>query len=285
MFGRTRRPDDFAAEVDSHIQLEIERLQGEGLTADEARAAARRAFGNITVSRERFYEAHRWLWKDRLWHDVRYAVRMLRKSPGFTIVAVLTMALGIGSTTAIFSVVDGTLLHALPYPEPDQLVSVEDDLPGIGSSNIGLSQPEWLDLERSGIFEHISPVWFDENNLTGSTRPTRVRLTSVAPNYFAVLGVKPQLGRTFPPADRSPSFTLEVVISDGMWKRGFGADPNILDKSIRLDTDLYHIVGVMPPGFHPPGRTIEERNLDVWAATNIQPTIRRRARGGCGWSR
>jgi predicted permease len=269
MLGRTRRPDDFAAEVESHIQLEIERLQGEGLTADEARAAARRAFGNITVSRERFYEAHRWLWKDRLWHDVCYAVRMLRKSPGFTMVAVMTMALGIGSTTAIFSVVDGTLLHALPYPEPDQLVNVEDDLPGIGSSNVGLSQPEWLDLERSGIFEHISPVWFDENNLTGSTRPTRVRLTSVAPSYFAVLGVKPQLGRTFPPADRSPSFTLEVVISDGMWKRGFGADPNILDKSIRLDTDLYHIVGVMPPGFHPPGRTIEERNLDVWAATSF----------------
>lgn len=269
MFGRTRPPEDFAAEVDTHLQLEIDRLREEGLTADEARAAAHRAFGNITASRERFYEAHRWLWWDRLCQDVRYAARMLRKSPGFTVVAVLTMALGIGATTAIFSVVDATLFHPLPYPDPDQLVSVEDDQPGIGSYDVGLSQPEWLDLERSGIFEHISPVWFDEQNLTSSSLPMRVRLSSVAPNYFAVLGVKPQLGRTFPPADRSPGFTEEVVISDGLWKRAFGGDPNILNKSVRLDTDLYHIVGVMPPRFHPPGRTTEERNLDVWAATSF----------------
>ncbi|HEV3061987.1 MAG TPA: ABC transporter permease [Vicinamibacterales bacterium] len=269
MLRRTRSLEDFTEEIDSHLQFEIERLQNDGLTAEEARSVAHRVFGNLTISRERFYEGHRWHWWDRLWHDVRYAVRMLRQSPGFTLVAVMTMALGIGGTTAMFSVVNATLLRPLPYPEPDQLVSVEDDLPGSDSYDVGLSQPEWLDLERSGIFEHIAPVWFDENNLTGASRPTRVRLSSVAPNYFAVLGVKPQLGRAFPPADRSPSFTQEVVISDGMWKRGFGGDLDILDKDIRLDTDLYHIVGVMPPGFHPPGRTPDERNLDVWAATSF----------------
>jgi predicted permease len=269
MWQRTRSADDFAAEVESHLQLEIERLQDTGMSLEEARAAAHRAFGNVTASRERFYEAHRWLWWDRSWHDVRYAARVLRKSPGFTLVAVLTIAVGIGATTAIFSVVNATLLHPLPYPHPDQLVSLKDDLPGIGSYDVGLSQPEWLDLERSGIFEHISPAWFDEQNLTGSSRPTRVRLTSVAPNYFAVLGVKPQLGRTFPPDDRSPSFTTEVVISDGMWKRGFGGDSNVLEKSVRLDTDLYHIVGVMPAGFRAPGRTTDERNIDVWAATSF----------------
>jgi predicted permease len=269
MFRRSRRLDDFTAEIDSHVQLEIERLQLEGVGLDEARAAARRTFGNVTAVRERFYETHRWLWWDRLWHDVRYAARMLRKSPGFTLVAVLTMALGVGATTAIFGVMDATLLHPLPYPHPEQLVSIEDDLPGVGSYDVGLSQPEWLDLERSGIFAQVSPAWFDENNLTGGSRPTRVRLSSVAPNYFALLDVRAASGRTFPPADRSPSFTQEVVISHGMWQRGFGGDPDILDRKIRLDTDLYRIVGVMPPDFRPPGRTAEERSIDVWAATSF----------------
>jgi predicted permease len=269
MFRRRRSLDDFTAELQSHLELEIERWRGHGLSEDEARAAAHRAFGNVTRSRERFYEAHGRIWMDRLRQDVRYALRMLRKAPGFTFVGALTLALGIGATTAIFSVVDATLLRPLPYPHPEELVSVQDDLVGVGSFDVGMSQPEWLDLERAGIFAHISPAWFDENNLTGASKPTRVRLTSVAPNYFAMLGATPQLGRTFPPADRSPSFTGEVVISDAMWKQEFGGDPGILGQNIRLDTDLYHIVGVMPAGFHGPGRTTEERNIDVWAATSF----------------
>jgi len=269
VFRRKRSPDDFAAEIDAHLQLEADRLGDEGLGARDARLAARRAFGNVTRSQERFYESTRWLWWDRSVQDVRYAARMLRKAPGFAAIAVMTIAVGIGATTAIFSVVDATLLAPLPYPESDRLVSVEDDLPGIGSHNVGMSQPEWLDLERSGIFESVSPSWFDENNLTGSTRPTRVRLNIVAPNYFSTLGVTPALGRAFPADDRSPGFTLGVVISDAMWKRGFGGDPAIVGKSIRLDTDLYDIVGVMPQGFRPPGRTTDERNIDVWAGMSF----------------
>src|SRR5207302_2943775 len=99
---------------------------------------------------------------DTLMQDIRFSVRMLRKSPGFTIVAVLTIALGIGATTAIFSVVDATLLEPLPYPHPEQLVSLRNDLPGVGAQDAGLSQPEWQDLQRSGIFEFVSPTWFDE---------------------------------------------------------------------------------------------------------------------------
>ncbi len=269
MFRRKRPSDDFAAEIEAHLQLEGDRLRDEGFAADEARLAALRAFGNVTVSQERFYESGRWLWLDRLMQDARYAARMLRRSPGFTLVAVLTIAVGTGATTAIFGVVDATLLHALPYTQPDRLVSIEDDLPGVGSSNVGMSQPEWLDLERSGIFESVSPSWFDENNLTGAARPTRVRLSLVAPNYFATLGVVPAVGRSFPPDDRSPGFTLGVIISDAMWKRGFGGNPSVLEKSIRLDTDLYNIVGVMPPGFRPPGRTTDERNIDVWVAMSF----------------
>ncbi len=197
---------------------------------------------------------------------------MLRKSPGFTAIAILTIALGIGATTAIFSVVDATLLHPLPYPQPEQLVSIEDDLPGVGAQDVGMSEPEWQDLQRSGIFEYVSPTWFDENNLTGSSQPARVRLLIVAPNYFALLGVKPQLGWIFNPEDHSSGLMLEVLISDGLWKRAFGRDPYILDKSVRLDTDLYRIVGVMPAGFDAPGRITEERNIEVWAATSFYGT-------------
>jgi putative ABC transport system permease protein len=202
-------------------------------------------------------------------NDIRFALRQLRKSQGFTLIAVMTIALGIGATTAIFSVVDAALLQPLPYPHPEQLVSVQDDLAGLGASDVGMSQPEWQDLQHSGIFEYVSPTWFDENNLTGSAQPARVRELTVAPNYFELLGVKPQLGRTFDPQYNSPGFVPEVVISDGLWKRVFGSDPHILDKSVRMDTDLYRIVGVMPPGFDAPGRTAEERNIEIWPATSF----------------
>ena len=202
-------------------------------------------------------------------NDLKFAFRQLRKSPGFTLIAVMTIALGIGATTAIFSVVDATLLQPLPYPHPEQLVSVQDDLAGVGASDVGMSQPEWQDLQQSGIFEYVSPTWFDENNLTGSAQPTRVRELTVAPNYFALLQMQPQLGRTFDPQYNSPRFVPEVVISDGLWKRVFGGDPHILDKSVRMDTDLYRIIGVMPPAFDAPGRTAEERNIEIWPATSF----------------
>ena len=269
MFRRKRKASDFSSEIEAHLQLESELLREQGLTEEEARATARRSFGNVMHSEEHFYESARWLGWDHFWQDLRYGLRVLRKAPGFTAIAVLTIALGIGATTAIFSVVDATLLHPLPYGQPEQLVTLCDDLPGIGAHDVGMSQPEWQDLQRSGIFEHVSPAQFDENNLTGSSRPARVSILIVAPNYFALLGVKPQLGRAFKPEDHSPGLTLEVLISDGLWKRAFGADPNILDKSVRLDTDLYRIVGVMPAGFDAPGRTPEERNIEVWAATSF----------------
>ena len=269
MFGRKRKLDDFTSEIEAHIQLETERLREQGLSEEEARAAARRSFGNMLHAEERFYESGRWLWWDHFWQDVRYAARMLRRAPGFTVIAALTIALGIGATTAIFSVIDATLLQPLPYPQPEQLVSIQDDLPGVGARDVGLNEPEWQDLQHSGIFEYVSPTWFDENDLTGSSEPERVRLLIVAPNYFALLGIKPQMGRIFNPEDHSPSLLPEVLISDGLWKDAFGADPHILNKSIRLDNDLYRIVGVMPPGFDAPGRISEERNIEVWAATSF----------------
>jgi predicted permease len=269
MFQRKRRTSDFGAEIEAHIQLEAERLRAEGLSEEDARAAAHRAFGNTTHAQERFFESSRWMWWGHFWQDVRYALRMLRKAPGFTAIAVLTIALGIGATTAIFSVVDATLLHPLPYPHPEQLVSVEDDLPGVGAQNVGISIPEWQDLERSGIFQHVSPIGGGSVNLTGSSQPARIFFAAVPPNYFALIGVKPELGHSFNPEDRTPGFTLECLISDGLWKRAFGSDSEILGRSVRLDNDLYQIIGVMPAGYHDPGRTAEQRNTELWLATGF----------------
>src|SRR5271156_1153721 len=266
MWRRTRKASDFGAEIEAHLSMEADRLKEQGLSDEDARMRARVAFGNVTRVQERFYEASRWPGWDHFWQDVRYAARMLRKSPGFTTVAVLTIALGIGATTAIFSLVDATLLHPLPYPHPEELVRIEDALPGAGVTDAGISIPEFKDLQRSGIFQYVVLEIFGSANLTGASQPSRMQYEGVSPAYFAMLGVKPELGQTFDPQDQTPGFTLDVVISDGLWKRAFGSDPHVVGRSLRADNDLYRVIGVMPPGFHDPGRTVGERNTEQWAA-------------------
>ncbi len=268
-FHRSQTENDLEEELRSHIQLRADDLERFGLGHAEAERRARIEFGGPERFKEECRDELAGNFIDVLLQDLRFGLRMLRKSPGFAAVVILTVALGIGATTAIFSVVDATLLRPLPYSQPEQLVSIQADLPGLGARDVGISQPEWKDLQESGIFEYVSPTWFDENNLTGSSQPARVRLLIVAPNYFALLGVQPKLGRGFDPHDHSPGIIPEVVISDRLWKRAFGSDPNILSKSVRMDTDLYRIVGVMPAGFDAPGRTAEERNIEIWAATSF----------------
>src|SRR5947207_9689494 len=214
-FVRRRQTErELEEELGSHIQLRADELERSGCTRAEAKRRARIEFGSPERFKEECREELGGNFIDILMQDVRFSLRMLRKSAGFTAVAVLTIAVGIGATTAIFSVVDAALLHPLPYPQPEQLVSIADDLPGVGAQDVGMSEPEWQDLQRSGIFEYVSPTWYDDNNLTGSSQPARVSLLIVAPDYFAVLGVKPQLGRTFDPKNHNPGFTEEVVISD-----------------------------------------------------------------------
>ena len=269
MKRRKRMMEDLDQDIREHIEMETQDNIERGMSPEEARYAALRKFGNVTRVKEETRDVWSFAWLEQLWQDMRYAVRMLRKSPGFTAIAVLTIALGIGATTAIFSVVDATLLHPLPYPQPEQLVSIQDDLPGVGAQDVGMSVPEWQDLQRSGIFQYVSPVGGGSVNLTGSSQPARIFFAAVPPNYFALLGVKPQLGHSFNPEDHTPGFTLEVLISDGLWKGAFGGDPHILGRSVRLDNDLYQIIGVMPAGYHDPGRTTDERNIEVWAATGF----------------
>ncbi|MGB7750363.1 MAG: ABC transporter permease [Candidatus Acidiferrales bacterium] len=198
--------------------------------------------------------------------DVRFAWRMLAKNPGFTIVAILTLALGIGANVATFSIVYAILLRPLPFAHQERLVRVFDDLRGSNVQNVGMSVPEMWDFQRrSGVFEDISAVWPINADLTGGDRPERIEALATSPNYFTLLGAQPRIGRVYTQAETVPGFLDAVVLSDGFWRREFGADPNILGKKVRLDNDPYTVVAVMPPDFRHPGRTLET-DVDAWIA-------------------
>src|ERR1700756_1378439 len=191
-----------------------------------------------------------------LLQDVRYGWRMLVKKPAFTIVAVLTLALGVGANTAIFSVVNAVLLRPLPYPDPDRLVRIFFNEPGVGLRDVRFSQPELDDLQtRSGVFEDVSPIFEGSEDVTGAGQPERVEGVNGSFSYFSMLGVTPQIGRLFGPQDFVPGFAAEAVISDGLWRRAYGADPNVLGRTIRIDNDPLTIIGVLPRGFRHPGPT------------------------------
>src|SRR2546423_8298035 len=192
---RERRTNELADELQTHLEMaEADRI-GRGESPREAAANARREFGNPGLVRE--IAGDEWgsgaMVVERLGQDVRFALRMLRRGPGFAAVAILTIALGIGATTAMYSVVDATLPHPLPYPHAEELVRIEDDLIGVGARDVGMSTPEWRDLQRSGVFDYVSPGWFDDNNLTGLSRAQSVAVRDVGPDYFAFLGGQPPL--------------------------------------------------------------------------------------------
>ena len=201
--------------------------------------------------------------------DLRYAFRTLLKSPGFAIVAILTLALGIGANVATFSVVYGVLLRPLPFPHPEQMVRIFDDLNGPNSQDVGMSAPELWDLEqRSGVFQNISAVAPVNSAIGGGERTVRAETLITSPDYFTLLGAKPELGRVYTQQDSVPGFLEGVVISDGFWRRNYGSDPNIIGRKMSLDRDLYTIVGVLPPGFRHPGRTLDT-DVEVWLAAGF----------------
>jgi predicted permease len=263
---RRRGDERLLDEMAEHLAFQIDENVRAGMSRTEARRQAAIKFGAAEAIRERHHAEQTLPFVENLMIDLQYAFRMLRKSPGFAFIAIATMALGVGATTAIYSVIDATLLHPLPYFHPSELVRIEANLPGVGAHDIGISIPELRDLQNSGIFQYVSLSFFGTNNLTGSAQPASIASKSVSPGYFAVLGVDAQLGRTWDPHDGTPGFIPQVVISDGLWKRAFGADPHILGKSVRLDNDVYSVAGVMPSSFRDQGQTSEERNTDLWAA-------------------
>ena len=257
-------------EMEEHLAQQTADNVRAGMSAAEAHRQAMLKFGGVGTIREEYHTELNLPFIETLLQDLRYAVRILLRSPGFSLIAIATMALGVGATTAIYSVIDATLLHPVPYPNPEQLVRIDDDLQGVGAHDVGISIPEWRDLQNSGIFQSVSLSGAGANvNLTGSAQPERLSYRHVTPNYFSVLGLDAQLGRTFDLHDTTPGFTLEAVISDGLWRREFGADPHIVGKTLVLDNDDYHVVGVMPRGFRDFGSTSEERNTEVWLAAGM----------------
>jgi predicted permease len=198
-----------------------------------------------------------------LLQDVRYGLRMLVKKPTLTIVAVLTLALGVGANTAIFSIVNAVLLRSLPFPDPDRLVRIYFNNPGVGLQGVRFSVPEFDDLRRqTDVFEDVSVIVFGPTNLTGVKQPEHLEMMEVSPNYFSMLGATPELGRLFGHQDFALGFAPVVVISDALWRRSYGADPGVLGRSLRLDNDLYTIVGVLSPEFRNPGSSIPA--VEVW---------------------
>src|SRR6202041_203207 len=257
-------------EIAEHLAFQTEENLRRGMSPAEARRQASLKLGAAEAIQEGHHAEQSLPLVENLLFDLRYAVRMLLRSPGFSFIAIATMALGIGATTAIYSVIDATLLHPLPYPHAAELVRIQDDLSGVGAQDVGISVPEWRDLESSGIFQSVSVSGTGADvNLTGSAQPERLSYKHVTPNYFAVFGVDAQLGRTFDPHDATPGFNLEAVISDELWRREFGADPHIVGKALRLDNDVYHVVGVMPRGFRDLGSTSEERKTETWLAAGM----------------
>jgi predicted permease len=205
-----------------------------------------------------------------LLQDMRYGLRALWKSPGFTIVAVLSLALGVGANTAIFSIVNAVLLRSLPFSHPNRLVKIVANNQGVGAQDIGFSVPELDDLRtRVGVFEQVTATWPTDVNLTGAERPQRLEAQAVSPNYFSMLGISAHIGRVFGPGDEAQGFAEAVVISDSLWARGFGRDPGILGRKVQLDNDPYTIVGVLPPGFRHPGRTLAT-DVEIWITAGFR---------------
>ncbi|HKF51349.1 MAG TPA: ABC transporter permease [Candidatus Acidoferrales bacterium] len=249
LFHRSARDRDFSAELDSHLQLHIDENLARGMDPAEARRHALIKLGGLAQTTQH-YRARRGLpFLETLMQDLRYAARMLAKSPGFTAVAILTLALGIGATTAIFSVVNGVLLNPLSYPHPNQLVEIAEHDPPFSESS--LSYPNFLDWERGNhSFQALAAYRQNDASLTGSGEPQYVKVTQVSAAFFPMLGVKPVIGRHFTAAEDNRGAAYVVMLSESLWKQKFSASRDIVGKTITLNGTGYTVVGVVPESFY-----------------------------------
>ena len=211
----------------------------------------------------------------QLLQDARYAIRTLRRVPGFSAIAIVTLALGIGANTAIFSVINGVVLKPLPYPHPDELVFITSQFPGLGFDQFWVSPPEYLEFrERNRSFQDVGSYVTSAVNIGAGGSPQRVTSAGVSASLIPVLGVKPRLGRTFTQEETLPNASPTAVLSSEVWQSAFGADPNIVDKQVEIDGVKRTIIGVMPAGFD-----IHDQGVKIWLPLPLDPAERTRSRG------
>jgi putative ABC transport system permease protein len=249
LFHRSKLDQDIDAELRSHIEMRTADNLAAGMSPEEARRDALLRFGSRPAMKERVIAADAHMFLDSLWQDLCYALRQLRRNPGFTAVAVLTLALGIGANTAIFSVMDATLLRPLPYKNPDRLVMLWGTEPG-RHRQMPFSSPNFLDLEdQNRVFASMAAFDGAGSTLNGIDTPEYIHVGRVTPGFFDVLKVRPQLGRGFLAEEGEAGREHEVVLGYALWSQRFASDPAILGKTIQLDGIPYAVVGVLPRDF------------------------------------
>ncbi len=258
MFWRQRK----ARELRSDLELEAAEQRENGLSPEEAHHAAQRALGNTTLLKEEVREMWRWAAVDHFGQDLKYAARSLRRDRGFTGVAILTLMLGIGATTAIFSVINGVLLRSLPYREPDRLFSVQEKGPGFGNPT---SYPDFDDWRAENhVFSDVASYHSNDFTLTEGNGALHVLGVVASANLLSVLQVSPILGRGFEPEDGQPGRRV-VLISDRLWHEQFHAEPSIVGRSLEIGQDEFTVVGIMPSGFRFPPTF----DGDLWVTSAI----------------
>ena len=271
-FRRSPLDHDLDHEVATHLELAIEENLERGLAPAEARRQALLRFGGLQQVKEQHRDARGLPFLDTLVQDLRFASRMWRKAPGFTSVAVLTLTLGIGANTAIFSVVYAVLLKSLPYPQADRLVMLYENvrLPTYQNDRNEVSPGNlWDWTAQNSVFQDVAAYRNRSFNLTGAGEPLRLEGELVSGNFFSTLEFQPALGRAFAPEEDRPGAPHVVVISGGLWRSQFGSDPQLLGKKLLLDGESYEVIGVMPSRFHFP-----DLDDQLWVPLAMTPAER-----------
>ncbi|HEV2498393.1 MAG TPA: ABC transporter permease [Terriglobia bacterium] len=279
LFHRGQFDADLDEEMRLHQELREQEQVERGVSSEEARYAAQRRFGNRLVLREESGEMWGWNWLETFLQDVRYGVRQLRRNPGFTAVAVITLALGIGANTAIFSMVNAVLLQPLPYKDSQRLVRLEVMALGSASPYPVLSGPDFVDYQKENhVFEEMAAGFLANKALTGGSEPMQIGGFEVSPQIFHLLGISPLIGRSFTQSETQPGQNRVVILSYGLWQRAFGGDRAIVGKTIILDDEPYDVVGVMPQSLRFPDLWWGTK-AEFWIPLNLQQPAWRRLRG------